>query len=95
MPPPPAPVDAFQALSSSATAPGAPKKSVTLPADMMEKLKELLVANPLLSRVGTIELFNSQHTKCSKAAIKAALDLVAEKAGKSWKLKGGAIDKRL
>ena len=48
----------------------------------------MVVANPMLSRVGTIELFSSQHAKCSKASIKAALEQVAEKAGRSWKLRG-------
>lgn len=89
MAPPPAPTDAFQALAGLAAA--APKKSTAvLTPDLQEKLKVLVMANPLLSRVGTIELFSSQHDGCSKAAIKATLELVAEKVAKSWRLKAAA-----
>ena len=91
MAPPPAPADAFQALTASAAAAAALKKApATLTPELQEKLKVMVMANPLLSRVGTIELFSSQHDGCSKAAIKATLELVAEKVAKSWKLKGAA-----
>ncbi|KAL1882672.1 hypothetical protein VTK73DRAFT_1584 [Phialemonium thermophilum] len=103
MAPPPVATDAFQALNhgtmaASSTSPptGGAGAAVTkktparLAPDMQEKLKELVVANPALSRVGTVELFSSLHVKCSKASIKATLDLVAEKSGRFWRLKPGA-----
>ncbi|KAB5531218.1 chromatin assembly factor 1 subunit A-domain-containing protein [Coniochaeta sp. 2T2.1] len=87
--PPPAPTDAFKALGATATAASARPKTTSLAPDMVEKLKELVMEKKSLSKVGIVELFNSEN-KVPKAAIKSAIDLIAEKKGKEWVLKGGA-----
>ena len=86
---PPGPTDAFKALgATTTTVPGRPK-TISLAPDMIEKLKELVMEKKSLSKVGIVELFNSEN-KVPKAAIKSAIDMIAEKKGKEWVLKAGA-----
>ena len=86
---PPGATDAFKALGATATTvPGRPK-TISLAPDMIEKLKELVMEKKSLSKVGIVELFNSEN-KVPKAAIKSAIDMIAEKKGKEWVLKAGA-----
>lgn len=90
--PPPGPTDAFKTLASSGTTGGATKKSAAatsvLPAEMTQKMKDMIVAHRGLSKVGLVELFWSEN-KASKVAIKNTLEIVAEKSGKDWVLKAG------
>ncbi|OIW30273.1 hypothetical protein CONLIGDRAFT_681048 [Coniochaeta ligniaria NRRL 30616] len=83
--PPPAPTDAFKALGTAAPA----KKTPALQPEMIQKLKEMVRGKPGLSKVGIVELFNSEN-KVPKAAIKITIDMIAEKKGKEWVLKAGA-----
>lgn len=83
--PPPGPTDAFKAIGT-----GAPvKKSLALQPDMVQKLKDMVMEKRGLSKVGIVELFNSEN-KVPKAAIKNTIDMIAEKKGKEWVLKAGA-----
>ncbi|KAB5575488.1 putative chromatin assembly factor 1 subunit A [Coniochaeta sp. 2T2.1] len=86
--PTPAPTDAFKALGATAMAAQGRPKTTSLAPDMVEKLKELVMEKKSLSKVGIVELFNSEN-KVPKAAIKSAIDLIAEKKGKEWVLKAG------
>ncbi|KAK4122285.1 hypothetical protein N657DRAFT_621580 [Parathielavia appendiculata] len=86
MAPPPVPSDAFQALGASGS--GAKKAQQPLPADMQEKLKDLVRSMPNLSKVGVIELFAASNPGCSRAQIKTSFDALFEKAGKVFKVKG-------
>jgi chromatin assembly factor 1 subunit A len=83
--PPPAPTDAFKALGTAAPS----KKMLALQPDMIQKLKEMVMEKRGLSKVGIVELFNSEN-KVPKAAIKSTIEMIAEKKGKEWVLKAGA-----
>ncbi|KAK4103995.1 hypothetical protein N658DRAFT_443705 [Parathielavia hyrcaniae] len=87
MAPPPVPSDAFQALGASGP-PGAKKAQQPLPADMQEKLKDLVRSMPNLSKVGVIELFAASNPGCSRGQIKTSFDALFEKVGKVFKVKG-------
>ena len=85
MAPPPAPTDAFNAMTGAGSA---GKKQVQgLPPDMLEKLKDLVRKNPKLSKTGVIELFKSQ-TDCPRNQIVASFDAITEKVSKIRKVKG-------
>ncbi|KAL2128772.1 hypothetical protein VTI74DRAFT_8678 [Chaetomium olivicolor] len=88
MAPPPPPSDAFQALNSTSASTGSKKSQQPLPADMQQKLKELVRNMPTLSKVGVIELFAAQNPGCARAQIKSSFDALFEKAGKVFKVKG-------
>jgi chromatin assembly factor 1 subunit A len=81
----PAPADALRMLAASAT--NAPRKgkaaTVVLTGDMVEKLKDMIVAKKGLSKVGIIELF-SMENKVPKGAVKTTLEVIAMKSGKDW-----------
>lgn len=83
--PPPGPTDAFKAIGTGVPA----KKSLALQPDMIQKLKDMVMEKRGLSKVGIVELFNSEN-KVPKAAIKNTIDMIAEKKGKEWVLKAGA-----
>ena len=87
MAPPPAPADAFQALGQLSA--GGKKAVQQLSGDLQEELKNCIRSNPNLSKVGIIELFSSQSSKkCTKAQVKSCFELVTEKSGKVYKVKG-------
>jgi chromatin assembly factor 1 subunit A len=103
MAPPPAPSDAFQALSNSAgssatattaTAPtaaasgGTKKSQQPLPLDLQQKLKDLVRSKPNLSKLGVIELFAADHPGRPRGQIKTSFDALFEKAGKGYKVRG-------
>jgi len=89
MAPPPAPSDAFQALTPGAAAPAGTKKSQQpLPLDMQQKLKDLVRSMPTLSKVGVIELFAANNPKCPRSQIKTSFDAIFEKSGKVFKVRG-------
>ena len=83
---PPTVADRLKAHSASA-APA--KKAAVLQADMIERLKKMVTEKRGLSRVGIIELFNSENKKATKAAIKNTLEMITEKSGKDLVLKAG------
>lgn len=56
---------------------------------MVEKLKQMVTEKRGLSRVGIVELFNSENKKATKTAIKNTLDMITEKSGKDLVLKAG------
>ncbi|KAK3902918.1 chromatin assembly factor 1 subunit rlf2 [Staphylotrichum tortipilum] len=89
MAPPPAPTDAFQALNP-ATAASGKKAAQPLPPDLQEKLKELVLSRPTLSKVGVIEWFAAENEKkCTRGQIKVSFEALFEKDGKVFKLRGG------
>jgi chromatin assembly factor 1 subunit A len=83
--PPPTVADAFKALGTAIP----PKKTSVLQPDLIEKLKKMVAEKRGLSRVGIVELFNSENKKATKAAIKNTLDMITEKSGKDLVLKTG------
>jgi chromatin assembly factor 1 subunit A len=93
MAPPPAPTDAFQAISTQAAQakPGRGRKlqAANLSPEMVQLLKDLVVSNPSLTKAGTVDLFHSQHSTsgCTRAQIQKSLASIAERSGKVWKLK--------
>jgi chromatin assembly factor 1 subunit A len=88
---PPAPADALKMLAASAA--NAPHKgraaTVVLKPDMVQKLKDMVVAKKGLSKVGIVELFGLEN-KVPKSAIKNTLEIIAMKAGKDWVLRPDA-----
>ena len=89
MAPPPAPTDAFHALRGSGA--GSRRAQQGLPADLLDKLKDLVRTNPTLSKVGVVELFSAQTSNCTKAQIKVSFEAITEKGpGRTWKIKGDA-----
>jgi chromatin assembly factor 1 subunit A len=92
MAPPPAPADAFAALSSSGAAkPGPAKKSGGVPVEVLSDFKQAILQNARVSRLGIIEVLSSQFPRCTKNQIKTSLDAVAEVNGRGrsrlWVLK--------
>lgn len=83
--PPPTAADALKVLGTAVP----PKKTSVLQADMVEKLKKMVTEKRGLSRVGIVELFNSENKKATKTAIKNTLDMITEKSGKDLVLKSG------
>jgi len=75
------------ASAAQSSGPGR-KKAQPLSAEMEEKLKDLVRSNPALSKLGIVEVFASQNPSCSRAQIKASFDLLFEKSGKGFKVKG-------
>lgn len=88
MAPPPAPLDAFQALNPTAGAAGSKKSQQPLPPDFQQKLKDLVRSMPTLSKVGIIELFAANNAGCPRGPIKTSFDALLEKSGKGWKVRG-------
>ncbi|KAG6029434.1 hypothetical protein E4U41_000345 [Claviceps citrina] len=93
MPPPPAPVSAFAALQGDAgNAAAAATKLVK--AELMNEVKQAILDNKALSKVGIIDfIFHQFRDNVSRAEVKNTLELVAEKKGagrsKEWDLKPG------
>ncbi|KAJ9151600.1 Chromatin assembly factor 1 subunit rlf2 [Coniochaeta hoffmannii] len=83
---PPTVADRLKSLSSTSTP---NKKTAVLQADMIERLKKMVMEKRGLSRVGIIELFSSENKKATKAAIRNTLEMITEKSGKDWVLKAG------
>ncbi|KAK1780755.1 chromatin assembly factor 1 subunit A-domain-containing protein [Copromyces sp. CBS 386.78] len=84
------------AAAPSATAAGGGRKppgrqkmsDQPLPAAAQEQLKELMHQMPMVSKLGIIEVFASQHPDMVRAQIKASFESMTEKHGKSgWKWK--------
>ncbi|KAK0728369.1 chromatin assembly factor 1 subunit A-domain-containing protein [Lasiosphaeria miniovina] len=88
MAPPPPPSDAFHTLAVGAAT--TKKSPQPLSVALQVQLKDLIRSKPNLSKVGLIELFASEHENCSRAQIKTSWDAIAQKNGKSWKVKGEA-----
>ncbi|OAA72559.1 Chromatin assembly factor 1 subunit A [Cordyceps fumosorosea ARSEF 2679] len=91
MPPPPAPANAFAALSGG-SADSAPVRLVK--PELINDVKKAILENKALSKVGIID-FIYQHfrDRVSRIEVKNTLELVAEKRGtgklKEWDLKPG------
>ncbi|KAK3378478.1 chromatin assembly factor 1 subunit A-domain-containing protein [Podospora didyma] len=85
MAPPPAPKDVFQALTEGNTA-----KKPALSEEAEQELREMLISNPKLSKVGCIEFFSANHPQFSKPMIKASFEnlTITGQKGKMWKIKG-------
>lgn len=77
------------ALPGGRKPPGRQKMSdQPLPAAAQEQLKELMHQMPMVSKLGIIEVFASQHPDMVRAQIKASFESMTEKHGKSgWKWK--------
>ncbi|KAK3392027.1 chromatin assembly factor 1 subunit A-domain-containing protein [Sordaria brevicollis] len=77
------------ALPGGRKPPGRQKMSdQPLPAAAQEQLKELMHQMPMVSKLGIIEVFASQHPDMVRAQIKASFESMTEKQGKSgWKWK--------
>ncbi|GAB0134413.1 hypothetical protein EsDP_00002787 [Epichloe bromicola] len=92
MPPPPAPANAFAALTGEAGNAAAAK---LVKADLMNDVKQAILDNKALSKVGIIDfIFHRFRDSVSRAEVKNTLEHVAEKkkgAGRSkeWDLKPG------
>lgn len=93
MAPPPAPANAFAALSK----PAAPSsEGVKLVKDeIMEDVKRAILSNKLLSKVGMVDVVYQQfRDRSSRAEVKNTIEVVAEKKKganrlKEWELKPG------
>jgi chromatin assembly factor 1 subunit A len=84
-----APSDALNGLSLGSRGSGSRGKSQQpLAPEIREELKDLVRANPKLSKLGVVELFASTHPKCSKAQLKFHFDSLFEKVGKEFKVRG-------
>lgn len=91
MPPPPAPANAFAALSSG-SADNGPVKLVKT--ELMNDVKKAILQNKALSKVGIIDfIFQQFRDRVSRIEVKNTLELIAEKKGtgktKEWDLKPG------
>ncbi|KAG5919852.1 hypothetical protein E4U42_006404 [Claviceps africana] len=95
MPPPAASSNAFAALNGEAgnvTAAATAAKLVKT--ELMDEVKQAILDNKALSKVGIIDfIFHQFRSKVSRAEVKNTLELVAEKKGsgrtKEWDLKPG------
>lgn len=91
MPPPTAPANAFAALTGAASNGAGPK--IVKP-EIMNNVKQAIVDNKSLSKVGIIEvLFQQFRDNASRAEVKNTIETVAEKTGsgrsKEWILRPG------
>ena len=89
MPPPSAPINAFQALGAPAK-PG--KDEVKLVSDEdLPKFKRLVIEHQKLSKVGLTDLLSHSFDHVTKRQVENTLKLVAEKPAKrgAWVLKAG------
>lgn len=93
MPPPPsAPVNAFAALKGDAVSAAPPANLVQ--AGLMNDVKQAILNNRALSKVGIIDfIFHQFQSHVSRAQVKNTIEHVAEKRGsgrsKEWVLKPG------
>jgi chromatin assembly factor 1 subunit A len=78
----------LKALTTGAGAAGTKKSQQPLPLEMQEKLKDLVREMPKLSKLGVIELFAANNPGCAKGQIKASFDVLFEKSGRGFKVKG-------
>ena len=89
MAPPPVPADAFSVLTSSAATKDG--KKVTVPLELREDLKQAILKNHKLTKVGLVEILSTEFIKCTKQQIKNSVEEMAERTGKgreaTWKLK--------
>lgn len=91
MPPPTAPANAFAALTGGA--PPGPAVKIVKP-EIMNNVKQAIVDNKSLSKIGVIEVLYQQfRDNASRAEVKNTLEAVAEKTGtgrsKEWILRAG------
>ncbi|KAG5997605.1 hypothetical protein E4U43_002597 [Claviceps pusilla] len=91
MPPPAAPPNAFAALNGEA---GTGTAAKLVKAELMNDVKQAILDNKALSKVGIIDfIFHQFRDNVSRAEVKNTLELVAEKKGpgrtKEWDLKPG------
>ncbi|KAF4980996.1 hypothetical protein FZEAL_3111 [Fusarium zealandicum] len=91
MAPPPTRVNAFVALTSGTGAGGNPK---LVKAELMDDVKQAILANKSLSKAGIIDyVFHKFQDDVSRTEVKNTLELVAEKTGKGrtkeWTLRSG------
>lgn len=93
MAPPPAPANAFAALSANPTANTNAAKVVK--ADIMDDVKKSILANKALSKAGIVDfVFQQFRDSATRTEVKNTIELVAErKKGsgkvKEWDLKPG------
>ena len=93
MAPPPAPTNAFAALKGE-PGPGTGAGKL-VKAELMNDLKETILANKALSKLGMIEVIFNQFrvANVSRAEVKNTIEHVAEKKGsgrlKEWELREG------
>ena len=85
MAPPPAPADAFAALTSAATK--ADAKKALMPAELLDDFKKVILDFSELTKVGVIEVLSSKFPKCTKNQVRNSLEEVAERVNKVWRLK--------
>lgn len=91
MAPPPAPANAFVALSGSVGATDAPK---LVKSELLNEVKKAILENRALSKVGIVDfIFHQFRDSVSRTEVKNTLEYVAEKKGpgrqKEWELKPG------
>jgi chromatin assembly factor 1 subunit A len=96
MPPPPAPSDAFAALTgSSGAANGAPAPLKLVKDEILNDVKRAIVENKAMSKVGIVDfIFHKfREASISRAEVKNTVEYVAEKRGtgrtKEWELREG------
>lgn len=86
------PSDAFLALGTTppttATTTMGRKPAQPLTPEQLEALKDLVRSKPNYSKLGVIEVFAAEHPSCSRARVKAAFDVLFEKKGKGFKVRG-------
>lgn len=93
MPPPPAPANAFAALSGNST-PASTDQVKLVKKELLNDVKKAILDNKALSKVGIIDyIFQQFRDNVSRTEVKNTLELVAEKRGtgrsKEWDLKPG------
>lgn len=91
MAPPPAPANAFAALTAAANPSDAPK---LVKSELLNDFKKAILDNNALSKVGIVDfIFHQFRDNVSRIEVKNTLELVAEKKGvgrqKAWALKPG------
>ncbi|KAI9149371.1 chromatin assembly complex, subunit p90 [Paramyrothecium foliicola] len=94
MPPPPAPTNAFEALTNTSNSSGAAAPGKLVKAELMTELKQTILENKALSKVGIIDfIFHKLKGRASRTEVSNTLAYVAEKTGtgraKEWSLKEG------
>jgi chromatin assembly factor 1 subunit A len=94
MAPPPAPSNAFDALTSHTAGNAAPAAKL-VKSEFMDELKQTVEENNTLSKVGIIDfVFQKMRGKASRVEVTNTITLVAERVGKGrdnkkWTIKEG------
>jgi chromatin assembly factor 1 subunit A len=94
MPPPPAPMNAFQALTTTVKT-GKEEGGVVkmVPDEDMPKFRRLIIEHQRLSKVGLTDLLSHSFDHVTKKQVENTLKVVAEKVGTGkkgvWELKPG------